>query len=56
MMIYNADRLRTWDVDVLINGKYVAARPVSGTFLFERLKAAWLVLTGKCDALKWTNQ
>lgn len=55
-MIYNADSLlKNWPGAGLKDGRYVLARPVSGPFIW-RVKAAWLVLTGKCDALKWTEQ
>jgi hypothetical protein len=55
-MIYNADDLKDWPVAAMIDGKYVAARPISGGFIFSRIKAAWLVLIGKADALIWTGQ
>lgn len=37
------------------NGKdgYVPARPASGAFRFEKLKAAWEVFRGRADAVKW---
>lgn len=54
-MIYNADSLKKWNVSALINGRYVLARPLSGTFRW-RVKAALGVLTGKYDALQWTEQ
>ena len=40
-------------VHACIDGKYVPARPISGTFLFQRLKDAWAVWTGKADAFTW---
>lgn len=60
-MIYNADRLAedarsNEGTSTCIDGKWVLARPMSGTFRFEKLKAAWLVLRGKADALVWTGQ
>ena len=61
-MIYNADDLmrdvltRGWPQAGLPDGRYVLARPISGTFRFERLKAAWEVFRGRADALKWTEQ
>lgn len=36
-----------------INGRWVPARPVSGTFRFEKLKAAWEVFRGRADAIRW---
>lgn len=35
-----------------INGKWVPARPMSGPFIWK-VKAAWLVLTGKADIIIW---
>lgn len=35
-----------------INGKWVPARPILGSF-WSRLKDAWQVLTGKADAFTW---
>ena len=36
-----------------INGKWVAARPYTPVPLGLRLRAAWLVLTGRADAVTW---
>ena len=38
-----------------INGKWVPVRPINHRVrnLRERLRDAWLVLTGKADALVW---
>lgn len=61
-MIYNADELAksvmkgNWPFAGLKDGRWVLARPISGTFRFEKLKAAWEVLRGRADALKWTGQ
>jgi hypothetical protein len=59
-LIYNADRfveraVKEWP-RALINDQWVLARPISGTFFFEKLKAAWEVLRGRADALKWSGQ
>lgn len=61
-----------WNADVLVriarenqaglpDGRWVAARPLAfprdpirGTW--HRLRLAWLVFTGRCDALQWTGQ
>lgn len=32
---------------------WVLARPESGAFRFEKLKAAWEVFRGRADAVKW---
>jgi hypothetical protein len=60
-MIYNADELvkraiKDWPCACVDGGRWVLARPISGTFRFERLKAAWEVFRGRADALKWTSQ
>ena len=39
-----------------INGKWVKARPVNYKFFRTRLRDAWLVLTGKVDAIKFYKQ
>lgn len=60
MVIYNADRfvqqaIKDWP-QAHVNGQWVLARPISGTFRFEKLKAAWEVLRGRADAIKWSGQ
>lgn len=40
------------EVHAYIDGKYVPARPLPG-FLKTRIKASWLVLIGKADAVVW---
>jgi hypothetical protein len=55
-MIYNADTIQQqWTEKARINGRWVLARPLSGPFWW-RVKAAWGVLTGRYDALEWTDQ
>lgn len=36
-----------------INGKWVPARPIGFQSLGSRLRATWLVFTGRADALIW---
>lgn len=36
-----------------INGKWVPARPLGAVGIVARIKAAWLVFTGKADAVTW---
>ena len=45
------------DSQIEINGKWQPARPMPyyGGFL-RRIKLAWLVFTGKADALLWPGQ
>lgn len=37
----------------LINGEWVAARPYGRFSLLNRIKCAWLVFTGRADAVTW---
>ena len=50
----NADYLvKEWNAEVELNGKYYVARPINyqcRTFR-ERIKEAWLVFTGKAEAV-----
>jgi hypothetical protein len=41
------------EVQTCIDGKYVPARPISGTFYLQRLKDALAVYFGKADAFIW---
>lgn len=55
-MIYTLQYLRSDRVEnnlAQIDGKWVPARPLSGTFRWEKLRAAWEVLRGRADAFKW---
>ena len=36
-----------------INGKWVPARPEGYWSLRERIRCAWIVFTGKADAVTW---
>ena len=36
-----------------INGKWVPARPLGLGTIVSRLKLAWMVFTGKADAVVW---
>ena len=40
----------------LPDGRWVPARPEPFVGGFRRFKAAWLVFTGKADALTWPGQ
>jgi hypothetical protein len=37
----------------LTDGRYVPARPYGFFSIKERVRLAWLVFTGKADAVKW---
>lgn len=41
---------------VQIKGRWHPARPLPYHSPFQRIKAAWLVFTGKADALRWPEQ
>ncbi len=51
-----ADELATSVQRRLSSGKYTPARPEPYYSIFQRWRAAWLVFTGKADALRWTDQ
>ena len=53
-MIYTLKSLleTTVSLQANINGKWVPARPLAGP-LSLKIRAAWLVLTGKADAVIW---
>ena len=40
----------------LPDGRWVPARPMPYCSLSERFRAAWMVFTGKADALTWPGQ
>lgn len=48
--------LRGSETSAFINGRYVPARPLAFCDRFQRFKAAWLVFTGRADALLWPGQ
>lgn len=54
--LIHADSLLELRVDREIDGQWVLARPLGMAGLFHRMRLAWLVFTGRCDALKWTKQ
>ncbi len=58
--IHEADTLlgrnETWPRTQLKDGRWVPSRPEPFFWIGQRWKAAWLVFTGRADALKWTGQ
>jgi hypothetical protein len=40
----------------LPDGRYVPARPIGWGGMRHRIKATWLVWTGRADALVWPGQ
>lgn len=56
---YTPEQLADYSVTCCLpNGKWVAARPLGwqGICLKRRIKAAWMVFTGRADVLVWTGQ
>jgi hypothetical protein len=45
-----------FDVAALIKGQYVPARSMGWPSFTQRIKCAWLVFTGRADALVWKGQ
>jgi len=59
--IYTPESLARTTANVscgLPDGRYVAARPEGwwGLQLRHRLRCAWMVFTGRWDALRWEGQ
>lgn len=50
---YNVENLPNWDNIVLIKNRWVFSRPLGMFGLLSRLRAAWMVFTGKADVLIW---
>jgi hypothetical protein len=42
-------------VTVRIDKEWVPCRPIGPTWLSNRIKATWLVFTGKADAVIWSD-
>lgn len=57
-MIYTLASLknRDWPECQLPDGRWVPARPLGFASLLQRFRCAWLVFTGKADALTWPGQ
>lgn len=52
---FHVDSLQNWDKECLVDGKYELARPVGYYSIFNNIRCAWLVLTGKADIVRWTE-
>jgi hypothetical protein len=52
-MYYKASYFNKNTTRCEVDGKWVPARPIVYWTLFERLKGAWQVFTGKHDVLVW---
>lgn len=59
--VYTTEQIKKWDVDKKISRQgrdyWTPARPYNSEHLQlgTRIKLAWMVFTGKCDALQWIN-
>lgn len=53
---YLAEYLRSGRCTAQIDGHYVPARPLGFYSLQSRMHLAWLVFTGRADALTWPGQ
>lgn len=51
-----ADQIKHWDCQTETIEGWKLARPIGDSSFTKRLKAAWLVFTGKADAVKWKYQ
>lgn len=51
--LYNIETMVPFAITCKINNKWVPARPLGLYSLRNRLKLAWMVFTGKADALTW---
>lgn len=51
--VLKVEELQEWNIDVKIDNEYVPARPIGYLDFVSRLKIAWMVFTGKADALLW---
>lgn len=48
-----SDHMRNGPAVQASPGAWLPARPYGAFSLRERLRLAWLVFTGRCDALRW---
>lgn len=57
-MLHSVETIKKWSCQTCIDGEWVLARPCNHEYegVFTRVKHAWLVLTGRCDAVKWYKQ
>lgn len=53
---HTADAIKDFDCQTKINGKWWLARPEPYYNWKQRWKLAWMVFTGKADALTWIDQ
>lgn len=51
--LFSVDELRSYWNHVQIDEEWYLARPLGLDTFTNRLKLAWQVFTGECDALRW---
>ena len=51
--VVRVDDVRRWLEVAQIDDEWVPARPLGLFTIPNRLRCAWLVFTGACDALRW---
>lgn len=59
--LWQADKLASYihnreAIARLPDGRYVSARPLGFCSLRNRIRCAWLVYTGRADAVEWEGQ
>ena len=54
--LVHADQLVENETQAEIDGNYVVARPLGYPSLFNRIRLAWMVFTGRADALIYIGQ
>lgn len=50
--VYGVDAGKTVDLKN-IDGKWVPARPIPESSIWNRLKLAWMIFWGEIDGLRW---
>jgi len=53
--MYTVKEIQEYSCDALIGGKWVPARPLNHKVrsIRQKIREAWMVFTGKADALLW---
>ena len=54
--LHTADAIKHWDCQAKIDGQWRLARPLPYYCWKQRWRLAWMVFTGKADAVKWIGQ
>lgn len=57
--VFNVSELKLWSCESEVSpGQWEMARPLGlqGILLMHRLRIAWLIFSGRMDAVKWVKQ